>query len=38
MRYENHVKKGSKDREKLRTLTTLAELKVIPEEDRVYPD
>jgi hypothetical protein len=38
VRYENNVKKGSKTWKELRTLTTLAELKVIPEEDRVYPD
>ncbi len=38
MRYENNVKKGSKTWKELRTLATLAELKVIPEEDRVYPD
>jgi hypothetical protein len=38
VRYENNVKKGSKTWKEMRTLTTLAELKVIPEEDRVYPD
>ena len=32
------MKKGSKPWKELRTLTTLAELKVIPVEDRVYPD
>ena len=38
VRYEVNVKKGSKTAKELRTLTTLADLKVIPEEDRVYPD
>jgi hypothetical protein len=36
--YEVNVKKGSKTAKELRTLTTLADFKVIPEEDRVYPD
>ncbi len=38
VRYEVKVKKGSKTTKELRTLTTLADLKVISEEDRVYPD
>ena len=38
VRYEVNVKKGSKIAKELRTLTTLADLKVIPEEDRVYPE
>ncbi len=38
VRYEVNVKKGSKTTKELRTLTTLADLNVIPEEDRVYPD
>ncbi len=38
VRYEVNVKKGSKTARELRTLTTLADLKVIPEEDRFYPD
>ena len=38
VRYEVNVKKGSKTAKELRTLTTFADLKVIPEEDRVYPD
>jgi hypothetical protein len=35
VRYEVNVEKGSKTAKELRTLTTLADLKVIPEEDRV---
>jgi hypothetical protein len=38
VRYEVNVKKGSKTAKEFRTLTTLTDLKVIPEEDRVYPD
>ncbi len=38
VRYEVDGKKGSKTAKELRTLTTLADLKVITEEDRVYPD
>ena len=38
VRYDVNVKKGSKTAKELRTLTTLADLKVIPEEDRVHPD
>jgi len=34
VRYEVNVKKGSKTAKELRTLTTLADLKVIPVEDR----
>ena len=37
-RYVVNVKKGSETAKELRTLTTLADLKVIPEEDRVFPD
>ena len=38
VRYDVNVRKGSKTTRELRTLTTLADLKVISEEDRVYPD
>ena len=38
VRYEVNVKKGSKTVKELRTLNTLADLKLISEEDRVYPD
>jgi hypothetical protein len=38
VRYAINVRKGSKTAKELWTLTTLADLEVIPEEDRVYPD